>query len=148
MTIKALKKDRDYTSKQMGDAGEMIVAAELTLAGIPALKVPDNWPHYDVIAQPKIGPAQRISVKSRTYKKGGGRIGYNGSDAFDWLAIVLLENKREGFLKRKIYIIPKKIADEKAYKALKAHDKKRYDVGRVEALFSKYENNFSLIDKK
>jgi hypothetical protein len=30
----------------MGDACEMLVAAELTLAGIPALKVPDNWPHY------------------------------------------------------------------------------------------------------
>ena len=29
-----------YTKKQMGDAGEMLVAAELTLHGIPALKVP------------------------------------------------------------------------------------------------------------
>jgi len=37
---------RKFTSKQMGDACEMLVAAELTLAGIPALKVPDNWPHY------------------------------------------------------------------------------------------------------
>ena len=44
--------DRQYTTKQMGDAGEMLVAAELTLAGIPALMVPDNWPSYDVIAQP------------------------------------------------------------------------------------------------
>ncbi len=40
----------NYTKKQMGDACEMLVAAELTLAGIPALKVPDNWPGYDVIA--------------------------------------------------------------------------------------------------
>jgi len=38
-----------YTSKQMGDACEMLVAAELTLADMPALKVPDNWPHYDVV---------------------------------------------------------------------------------------------------
>jgi len=30
-----------YTSKQMGDACEMLVAGELTLAGIPALTVPD-----------------------------------------------------------------------------------------------------------
>ena len=43
---------RLYTTKQMGDACEMLVAAELTLAGVPALKVPDNWPGYDVIAQP------------------------------------------------------------------------------------------------
>lgn len=40
---------------------EMIVAAELTLAGVPALKVPDNWPGYDVIAQPLDGEPQRIS---------------------------------------------------------------------------------------
>jgi hypothetical protein len=42
--------DRLYTPNQMGDAGEMLVAAELTLHGIPALKFPDNWPHYDIIA--------------------------------------------------------------------------------------------------
>jgi hypothetical protein len=29
----------------------MLVAAELTLAGVPAMKIPDNWPGYDVIAQ-------------------------------------------------------------------------------------------------
>jgi hypothetical protein len=29
-----------YTTKQMGDAGEMLVAAELTLRGIPAFIVP------------------------------------------------------------------------------------------------------------
>jgi len=33
---------RNYTNKQMGDACEMLVAAELTLAGIRALKVPDT----------------------------------------------------------------------------------------------------------
>jgi len=61
----------EYTRKQMGDACEMLVAAELTLAGVPALKVPDNWPGYDVVAQ-RNGADEplRISVKSRTYKKG------------------------------------------------------------------------------
>ena len=54
---------RAFTSKQTGDACEMLVAAELALAGIPALKFPDNWPHKDVIAQPLGRPAQRISVK-------------------------------------------------------------------------------------
>jgi hypothetical protein len=39
----------------MGDACEMLVAAEMTLAGIPAIKMPDNWPCYDVIAQPRNG---------------------------------------------------------------------------------------------
>ena len=63
------KPDPPYTSKQMGDACEMLIAAELTLAGIPAIKAPDNWPHYDVIAQRKDDEIPlRISVKSRTYK--------------------------------------------------------------------------------
>jgi hypothetical protein len=48
----------------MGDAGEMLVAAELTLHGIPAFIVPSNWPAYDVVAEcPKRG-LQRISVKN------------------------------------------------------------------------------------
>jgi hypothetical protein len=42
----------------------MLVAAELTLAGIPAMKMPDNWPDYDVIAQPPGKKSLRISVKS------------------------------------------------------------------------------------
>jgi hypothetical protein len=51
-----------YTSKQMGDACEMLVAAELILAGIPALKVPDNWPGYDVIsAARRHGAASHLS---------------------------------------------------------------------------------------
>ena len=41
---------RPYTTKQMGDACEMLIAAELTLAGVPAMKAPDFWPGYDVIA--------------------------------------------------------------------------------------------------
>jgi len=41
----------------MGDACEMLVAAEMTFAGVPAMKMPDNWPGYDVIAQPKGGGA-------------------------------------------------------------------------------------------
>lgn len=36
------KRVANYTTKQMGDACEMLVAAELTLAGVPALKMPDT----------------------------------------------------------------------------------------------------------
>src|SRR5439155_12160624 len=83
---------RPYTSKQMGDACEMLVAAEMTLAGVPAMKMADNWPCYDVIAQPQHGgPPQRISVKSRTFKRGGDTfVVYDYRHPFDWLAIVLL----------------------------------------------------------
>ena len=76
----------------MGDACEMLVAARLTLAGIPATKMPDGWPGYDVIAQPKGGGfPQRISVKSRTFRRGYDKfVGYDSRDEFDWLANVLL----------------------------------------------------------
>jgi hypothetical protein len=72
----------------MGDACEMLIAAEMTLAGVPALKVPDNWPGYDVIAQPTSGgDPRRISVKSRTFKRGGDTyVSYNTNDHFDWSA--------------------------------------------------------------
>lgn len=73
LPIRCVNVGTKYTSKQMGDACEMLVAAELTLAGVPALNVPDNRPGYDVIAQPiGGGMPQKISVKSRTYRRRGG----------------------------------------------------------------------------
>jgi hypothetical protein len=57
----------------------MLFAAELTLAGIPALKVPDNWPHYDAIAQMVGSVAQRISVKSRTSSGAKPTLSTNGT---------------------------------------------------------------------
>jgi hypothetical protein len=39
----------------------MLVAAELTLAGVPSLRLPDLWPSYYVIAQPLGRKPQRIS---------------------------------------------------------------------------------------
>src|SRR5205085_9823634 len=102
--------ERQYTSKQMGDACEMLVAAELTLAGVPALKVPDNWPDYDVIAQPPDASPQRISVRSRTFKRGANTfVQYDKREKFDWLAIVLLPG--DGETLRRIFVIPRSHAD-------------------------------------
>jgi hypothetical protein len=72
MNTKLETEVRPYNPKQMGDACEMLVVANLTLAGVPSLKVPDNWPGYDVIAQPADGPPLRVSVKSRTFKTDAG----------------------------------------------------------------------------
>jgi hypothetical protein len=136
---------RKFTSKQMGDACEMLVAAELTLAGIPALKVPDNWPHYDVIAQPIALPAQRVSVKSRTYKRGAAFVEYKEYDQFDWLAIVLLGVGACN--DRAIYVVPRTEADRLARqdKPTSKTAKIRYfRIDEVERLFSAYRNNFAL----
>ena len=139
---------REFTSKQMGDACEMLVAAELTLAGIPALKVPDNWPHYDVIAQPVGLPAQRISVKSRTYKPGPGYVNYNSYDQFDWLAIVILgEDERDA---RSIHVVPRTHADSLARQdkpSSKTSALRYFLVDEVHRLFETYRSNFSLFSR-
>jgi hypothetical protein len=134
-----------YTRKQMGDACEMLVAAELTLAGNPAAKFPDNWPQYDLAVRSKDGSLQTISVKSRTFKRGGDTfVAYNRKHEFDWLAIVLLPG--DGETRRRIFVIPRDIADQKARKdSEKAQTTENYyRQDEVETLFSAYENNFRL----
>ena len=134
-----------YTKKQMGDACEMLIAAELTLAGIPALKVPDNWPGYDVVAQPE-GDAEplRISVKSRTYMTGANFVGFSVDDKFDWLAIVLLNCPEQ---KRRVFLIPLAVARDKARRnrpGTKSENERYWSLVEVPKLFPEFENNFSL----
>lgn len=123
----------------------MLVAAELTLAGIPALKVPDNWPHYDVIAQPVGAHAQCVSVKSRTWKRGAAFVEYNETDCFDWLAIVLLS--REDSRQRTIYVVPRHEADRQARRdkpTSKTAKLRYFRIDEVEKLFSGYRDNYDL----
>jgi len=139
--------NRPYTSKQMGDACEMLVAAEMTLAGVPAIKVPDNWPGYDVIAQPQGDCApQRISVKSRTFKRGGDTfVVYKVTDHFDWLAIVLLPG--EGVPDRRIYIVPRAFADANARRdkpTSKTAAERYWRQDEVPTLLAAFKNNYRL----
>lgn len=137
---------KSYTRKQMGDACEMLIAAELTLAGIPAIKAPDNWPHYDVIAQPPDRDEPwRVSVKSRTFKKGPAFVSYSEEDRFDWLAVVILPNGVER--SRRVYLIPRKIADLNARKnSMNARNanKRYWRIDEICEAFGQFENNYSL----
>jgi hypothetical protein len=136
---------RAYTQKQMGDACEMLVAAELTLAGVPAMKMPDNWPCYDVVAQPKEGgPPQRISVKSRTFKRGGGSfVDYWGKDQFDWLAIVLFPGADQP--RRRTFIVPRAVADARTpTRKTKQPDDRYWRLDRIADILSEFEDNYSL----
>lgn len=137
---------RLYTTKQMGDACEMMVAAELTLAGVPALKVPDNWPGYDVIAQPAGRPPQRISVKARTFKRGPCYVGFNDYDELDWLAIVLLATEGDSG-NRAVYLIPRPVAESLARRdkpTSKTAAERYFRVDQVDTLFARYRGNFCL----
>ncbi len=109
---------KPYTTKQMGDAGEMLVAAELTLHGIPAFIVPTNWPGYDVVAQTDKS-LQRISVKTRTFARSGNFVGYSNEEKFDWLAIVILPGA--GNERRRIFIVPNDVAQKRSYEAEYRH---------------------------
>lgn len=147
------KPDRLYTSKQMGDACEMLVAAELTLAGVPALKVSDNWPGYDVVAQPPDKwpgyvahppdkPPQRISVKSRTVKTTSNYIAFNPATS-DWLAIVLLLG--DGC--RQIFIVPQDQARAESFPcthSAAARNPCGLRFGTIRKLFGVYKGNFKL----
>jgi hypothetical protein len=124
------------TPKQRGDAAEMLVAANLTLNGIPSLLAPENWPGYDVIAEHG-KRLQKISVKCR----GPSGIDFRPKD-FDWLAIVLIDESP-----REFFIIPASVAAEKS----KPKNSKRKDNGLrtlsvrfVRKNFQKYLNNFKL----
>jgi hypothetical protein len=119
----------------------------MTLAGIPALKVPDNWPGYDAIAQPVGRPPQRISVKSRTFKPGPAYVAYMATNDFDWLAIVVLPGATE--VRRRIFIIPRALADQKARRnrpSAKNPNERYWRVDEVAKKFAAYENNFKLAE--
>jgi hypothetical protein len=132
---------RLYTTKQQGDACEMLVAAELTLAGIPAMKMPDNWPDYDVIAQRPGEPPQRISVKFCAFKAGSANHIAVRGDRFDWLAIVLLDGNAENG--RRLFIVPANVALGRSYDA-SYRGGRGVRVGRVPTLFADYEGNVQL----
>jgi hypothetical protein len=134
----------------MGDACEMLVAAELTLAGVPAMIVPAHWPDYDVIAQPTDGrPLQRISVKSRMFKRGSAFADYDVTDEFHWLAIVLIFPRADQSLRvqRRIFIVPKHIADQRARKyspTSKVAHVREFRVDEVEKILGEFEHNYRL----
>jgi hypothetical protein len=136
---------KNDTTKEIADACEMLVAAELTLAGVPSLRLPDLWPAYYVIAQPLGREPQRISVKSRTFKPGPAYLSYNVTDIFDWLAIVILPGNTE--TRRRLFLIPRTLADAKARrdKPLSKTENERYwRIDEVSKIFAKFENNFTL----
>ena len=137
---------RRFNNKQMGDACEMLVAAELTLAGMPAMKAPDYWPGYDLVAQPRGGPLQKVSVKSRTFKKGQAFVDFSVLDDFDWLAIVILATK--DFPQRRIYLVPRDVAvaNARRYRTMNAASLREYRIDEVATKFERYENNFNLND--
>jgi hypothetical protein len=87
MTRKTLP-PRECTRKQTGDAAEYLTAGMMTLAGMPTVVMPGNWPHYDLIGQPPDRPPQSINVKSRREKATYSACIQLRPDKWDWFASV------------------------------------------------------------
>jgi hypothetical protein len=132
----------------MGDACEMLIAGELTLAGNPAALMPKHWRSYDLVVERKgVDAPQRISVKSRTFKKGrDAYVEYNIKDEiFDWLAIVLLPG--DGQVGRRYFVVPRSVADARFHSygpETKNHDKTGVQVDEIARVLHEFENNFTL----
>jgi hypothetical protein len=140
----------DITTKQMGDACEMLVVAELTLAGVSAVKMPDNWPGYDLTAYPRgdVNP-QKISVKSRTFKRGADSyVEYNvNDDSFDWMAVVILPNDKGEPSQRRVFIFPREVSDGRFHQSRsgsKYHNYKSCKIDTIATIVPEFENNFGL----
>lgn len=79
------------TTKQFGDACEHYVIAMLGFANVPATKMPDGWPGYDVLAQPVGEPPQRINVKGRRWPNSGRAFRLQANGPWEWVAAVVIE---------------------------------------------------------
>jgi hypothetical protein len=92
----------NLTTKQFGDACEYAVLAEISFAGLPATKMPDGWPGYDLMVGGR--PDGRISVKGlrHTGKPGGSRFWRFKPEGWDWLALIRFNEDQT----RSIYIAP------------------------------------------
>jgi hypothetical protein len=133
------------TTKQRGDAAEYYVAAMLGFNDLPTQKMPDNWPGYDLVAQPPgdVSPV-RVSVKFRTYSDASGAlVGYDPTDHFDFIALVV---KYPAGLRT--WILPRAVADATASNPNGSPSgkftKREWSIKSIERRFPAYESNFGL----
>ncbi len=131
-------------ASQIDGACEMLVAAELTLAGVPALSVPNYWRGYDVLAQPAGRDPQRIVVKSAMSRRMTTSASYPALDAFDWLAIVAV-SEEAGSLRR-FFIVPRALLDQAVGNDTDI-ETSAYGVDELVRRFAAYENNFQLSER-
>jgi len=114
----------------------------MTLAGMPTFKAPENWPAYDLIAQPPHnGTPQRISVKSRresdTHKL---QLVLTPPDDWDWFAFVWIPKGNE---RPYIWLIPKEVAlpGSGPY----ARGVRHVTWGKLNGEYKRFEDNFTLL---
>jgi len=123
------------TSRPISQSCEMLVAAELTLAGIPALRAPDFSPFYQVLAQVPGAPLQRIAVTAVAHTNASIHIDRRNNLEYDWLAFIVLPTSAGTC--RRIFVVPR---DE-------AVAELPLSTALLLTRFADYENNF-LLERK
>ena len=132
--------------KMLGDAGEHFALSQLTLAGFPASKMPDNWEGYDLAVESG-GVLQKVSVKTRretaNWKKGNWFL-FDDRKECDWIIFVFIE-KDAGI---RSWVIPLGVAFANANKlGPKRKDPWHRDISwkkLTEPPLDAFENNWNL----
>jgi hypothetical protein len=128
------------TAKQRGSAAEHYVIAMLGFNGIPAAKMPDGWPGYDLAAQlPGDVLPLRISVKFRIDSDYQPYCRYAPHDQFDFIALVY---KRPNEIRT--WILPRRVAD--ATSGGQKDGMRFWSLRMLETRCAAYENNFGLAE--
>lgn len=130
------------TTKQRGDAGEYYALSQFIFNGLPAAKMPDNWPNYDLAVEIE-RKLVRVSIKTRV--KPNGDFGtehckFSGVDEFDFIAFIF--KSEEGI---ECWVLPKKLA-ENVGKTERSSDEnyRRISYKQLATLPMKYKNNWLL----
>jgi hypothetical protein len=137
----------EVSSKALGDAGEYFALSQFTFAGLPASKMPDCWPGYDLIVESGHGLA-RVSVKTRRETinwKSAAWFMFDERIKCDWIVFLFLP--MDGHIRS--WILPFEVARELGNKPLST----RKDPHNRDMSFAKlnresllcYENNWSLV---
>ena len=121
----------------------MFVVAELMFTGSPAIKMPDDWRGYDVIAEAD-ADLIRISVKGmrfdsrRANRNQAGWWAFEPDNEWDWLALVFL-NVDDGT--QQAYLVPRLWALDNSFPR---PDGKRAINRRNNAELARFASNFAL----
>lgn len=118
-------------SLRVHDALATLISAELSLAGVRALRVPEYWPGYDVLIQPETGPPHRVAVLQVDLKSGETLIKMPSYGSAEWLAFVVLGAADDAG--RRLFLVPRDAAE-----------RTHYGSSELAAIFAAYENNFNL----
>ena len=117
-----------------GDVYADLVAAELTLAGVPAFALARDWLGFQVAARPAGGSVARIAVRAA---ERDGWVTYADGEVFDWLAIILMPVNDRAV--RRVFVVPRRVVD-----AVASREGTRVVLNADSPKIAGYEGNFQL----